>query len=99
MTDDPGSIGEHGTFSWGPANKNVLYAYVGAQKDLNDTIVVATHEIVEALGDNGGAPKELCDGCRLLYPEVNVIVDTFTVESYFDAATNQCVAPPSFHKP
>lgn len=35
---------------------------VGAQSDLNDQLNVATHEIVEAIGENGGAPKELCDG-------------------------------------
>jgi hypothetical protein len=100
MTDDPNSVGEHGTFHWGPTNRNVIYAYVDAQSDLNDTIAVATHEIVEALGANGGAPKELCDDCQKLYGQgVSAGIGTFSVASYLDAATNQCVAPPSFHKP
>jgi hypothetical protein len=100
MTDNPNSLGEHSRFCWSPANINVIYAYVGAQGDLNDTIPVATHEIVEALGANGGAPKELCDDCQTLYGSgVSAGIGTFSVASYFDAATNQCVAPPSFHKP
>jgi hypothetical protein len=100
MTDSPSSLGEHSTFSWGPANTKVIYAYVGAQSNLNDTIIVATHEIVEAFGANGGAPKELCDDCQTKYGGgVQAGIGTFTVASYFDAATNQCVAPPSFHKP
>jgi hypothetical protein len=100
MTGDPGSLGAHAMFCWGPSNTNVIYAYVGAQGDLNDTIPVATHEIVEALGENGGAPNELCDGCQTLYGGgVNAGIGTFSVASYFDAATNQCVAPPSFSKP
>ncbi len=99
MTDDSSSLGEHSTFSWGSAKTHVVYAYVGAQSDLNDTLVVATHEIVEAIGANGDAPKELCDECQDLYGGVNAGIGTYTVETYFDAATNQCVAPPSFHKP
>ena len=98
MTDDPSSIGEHSTFSWGPHNKNVVYAYVGAQSDLNDTLGVATHEIVEAMGANGDAPMELCDNCQGLYGSVNAGIDSFTVAPYFDASTNKCVAPPSFSK-
>jgi hypothetical protein len=72
---------------------------VGAQQDLNDTLNVATHEIVEALGNNGGAPKELCDGCQKKYGGgVSPGIDSYTVASYFDAETNQCVAPPGFAK-
>ncbi len=99
-TDHPRTLGYHSTLRWGPANTKVLFAYVGAQSNLNDTIAVATHEIVEAIGDNGGAPKELCDGCKALYGQgVTAGIETFSVASYFDAATNQCVAPPSFYKP
>jgi hypothetical protein len=98
MTDDPSSLGEHSTFSWGSAKTNVVYAYVGAQSNLNDTLVVATHEIVEAIGANGDAPFELCDRCQDLYGAVSAGIGTFTVQAYFDAAKNQCVAPPGFHK-
>lgn len=99
MTDDPSSIGEHSTFSWGPHNQNVVYAYVGAQSDLNDTLSVATHEIVEAMGANGDAPMELCDNCQDRYGGVNAGIGTFTVAPYFEASTKQCVAPPSFNEP
>jgi hypothetical protein len=100
-TDATDSLGEHLTAVWGPDNLIYIYAYVGAQGDLNDTLVVATHEIVEALGENGGAPKELCDGCQKKYPlgTVRPGIDSYTVESYFDAQNNQCVAPPGFAKP
>ena len=77
----------------------LIYAYVGAQSDLNDTLGVATHEIVEAIGQNGGAPKELCDDCLTKYGLSNAGIDSYTVNSYFDAETNQCVAPPGFAKP
>jgi hypothetical protein len=109
-TDEPNSLGAHSTFTWsknwqvGPVKHGlivgpVLYAYVGAQSDLNDTIAVATHEIVEAMGKSGGAPKELCDDCATKYGGgVNAGIDSYTVASYFDAKTNQCVAPPSFAK-
>jgi hypothetical protein len=99
MTDDPSSLGVHSTFSWGPHNKNVVYAYVGAQADLNSTLSVATHEIVEAMGANGDAPMELCDNCQDLYGAVNAGIGSFTVAPYFDASMKQCVAPPSFNKP
>jgi hypothetical protein len=100
MTDDPNSLGEHSIYSWGEGRVNVIYAYSGAQSKLNDALRVATHEIVEALGANGGAPKELCDDCQNCYgPGVDAGIGTFTVASYFDAATNQCIAPPLFHKP
>jgi hypothetical protein len=97
--DDTNSIGEHLTAVWGPFNLIYIYAYVGAQGDLNDTLVVATHEIAEALGKNGGAPKELCDDCQNKYGKVRPGIDSYTVESYFDAQKNQCVAPPGFAKP
>jgi len=76
-----------------------IYAYVGAQADLNSTLVVATHEIVESLGENGGAPKELCDDCQSKYGTQSPGIDSYTVETYFDAETNQCVAPPGFAQP
>jgi hypothetical protein len=99
-TDAPSSIGEHKTSCWGPSKIVLIYAYVGAQSDLNDTLAVATHEIVEALGENGGAPKELCDDCQSKYGGgVNAGIDSYTVAGYFDATTNQCVAPPGFAKP
>jgi hypothetical protein len=61
---------------------------------------VATHEIGEALGANGGAPKELCDDCQKKYGSgVSAGIKSFTVASYFQAKTNQCVAPPAFAKP
>jgi hypothetical protein len=96
-TDYPNSTGAHETFPWGPANTNVIYAYVGAQSDLSGTIPVATHEIVEALGQNGGAPKELCDDCKTQFGEKVTGTDNLPVASYFDAILNQCVAPPVFH--
>jgi hypothetical protein len=100
MTDDPSSLGEHGTSTWGAAKRVFIYAYVGAQSDLNDTLVVATHEIVEAVGDSGTAPKELCDGCAAKYPgAVNAGIGSYTVASYFDEKNNKCVAPPNFSKP
>ena len=100
-TDAPNSLGDHNTATWGPDSLIYIYAYVGAQKDLNDTLVVATHEIVEAAGANGTAPKELCDGCQSKYPlgKVSPGIDSYTVESYFDAQSNQCVAPPGFAQP
>jgi hypothetical protein len=99
LTNNPNLGGAHARFCWNPANTDVIYAYVGAQGDLHDTVPVATHEIVEALGANGGAPKELCDDCQNLYGQGVDDGFTFTVASYFDASTNQCVAPPIFHKP
>jgi hypothetical protein len=30
---------------------------------------------------------------------VNPGIDAYTVESYFDAAANECVAPPAFSSP
>lgn len=99
-TDAPNSLGEHQTSTWGPSNIIYIYAYVGAQSDLNDTLNVATHEIVEAIGENGGAPQELCDGCQNKYGGgVSAGISSYTVASYFDATTNQCVAPPNFAKP
>jgi hypothetical protein len=100
MTDDRNALGEHSAFSWGSSKLNVLYAYVGAQKDLNDTLKVATHEIVEAVGDNGCATKELCDACATKYGlGVKTGIASYTVASYFDAKKNKCVAPPGFAKP
>jgi hypothetical protein len=61
---------------------------------------VATHEIVEAVGENGGAPKELCHGCQHKYTAgVSPGIDNYTVASYLDADTNQCVAPAGVAKP
>jgi hypothetical protein len=98
-TDASGDVGDHQTAIWGPNNLIYIYCWVGAQGDLNDTLVVATHEIVEAIGANGGAPKELCDDCSGKYGNARPGIDSYTVESYFDAQNNQCVAPPGFAKP
>jgi len=100
-TNDPTSGGDHQTSVWGPSNLIYLFAYVGAQGNLNQTLVSATHEIVEAMGKFGSAPKELCDDCNSNYPPGSVSpgIDSYTVESYFDAQANQCVAPPGFAQP
>jgi len=98
-TDASDSLGDHQTAVWGPDNLIYIYAYVGAQSDLNDTLVTATHEIVEAIGEMGGAPKELCDDCDSKYGAVTPGIDSYTVDSYFDAETNKCVAPPGWAKP
>jgi hypothetical protein len=97
LSDDHNALGDHDSFRWGPANMNVLYAYVGAQSDLNSTLNVATHEIDEAVGDNGSAPKELCDGCANTWTGgVSPKIGSFTVASYYDADADKCVAPPGF---
>jgi hypothetical protein len=98
-TDAPNSLGEHGTSTWGPSKIHFIFAYVGAQSDLNDTLSVATHEIVEAIGRNGSAQIEICDGCQNKYGGgVNAGIGSFTVASYLDAQNNKCVAPPNFSK-
>ncbi len=99
-TDAPNSLGEHMTTQWGPDKEILIYAYAGAQSDLNDTLNVVTHELVEAIGLNSDAPKELCDDCQTKYGGgVSPGISTYTVASYFDASGNQCVAPPNFAKP
>ncbi len=99
-TDAVNSLGEHLTMMWGPANTIILYAYAGAQSDLNDTLNVVTHELVEAIGNNSNAPKELCDDCQTKYGGgVSPGVGSYTAASYFDTNGNQCVAPPNFAKP
>jgi hypothetical protein len=99
-TDATNSLGEHMTTSWGSSNEILIYAYAGAQSDLNDTLNVVTHELVEAIGENSDAPKELCDDCLTKYGGgVSPGIGTYTVASYFDDNTNQCVAPPNFAKP
>ena len=99
-TDAPNSLGEHMTSTWGPSKEILIYAYAGAQSDLNDTLNIVTHELVEAIGLNSDAPKELCDDCQTKYGTgVSPGISTYTVASYFDDNGNQCVAPPNFAKP
>jgi hypothetical protein len=98
-TDASNSLGDHTTTTWGPSNEILIYAYAGAQSDLNDTLNVVTHELVEAIGLNSDAPKELCDDCEKYGGGVSPGISTYTVASYFDANSNQCVAPPNFAKP
>jgi hypothetical protein len=99
LSGQPNILGEHSSFRWGAANFNVLYAYVGAQSDLNDTLNVATHEIDETVGDNGNAGEELCDYCANQgWGGVSPKIGSYTVASYIDKAKDECVAPPGFKK-
>jgi hypothetical protein len=99
-TDAPTSNGEHGTSTWGPSKMIFIYAYANVLEDLNNTVGIVTHEIVEAIGKNGGAPKELCDDCEHKYGRgVPAGINGYTPASYFDAKGNQCVAPPGFAQP
>ena len=56
-----------------------------------------THEIVEALGDDGSAPGELCDSCLITNPSGAQGAGGISVGTYLDALNNNvCSAPPFF---
>ena len=98
MVPDEGALGQHLVFQWAsPVGLiNVIWAWVPAQSNLSDTMKVITHEIVEALGADGSAPKELCDDCVAANPGGARSAGGFIVETYYNAARNDCIAPPFF---
>ena len=88
---DVGELGAHFTLSHNDAP--VIWAWMYGSSNLGGATLVATHEIVEAIGANGGAPKELCDDCAATEPGGATLRDGTVVATYFDASTNTCVAP------
>jgi hypothetical protein len=91
---DIGALGAHYTFPYD--GNNVIWAWMYGSSNLDSATLVATHEIVEAIGANGSAPKELCDDCAKDHPDGVTLLGGTTVATYFDAQTNTCVAPGSF---
>lgn len=90
---DVNALGAHSTFSYN--GSNVIWAWMYGSNSLDSATVVATHEIVEAIGANGNAPKELCDDCGKDQPDGVQLFGGTTVAPYFDAQANTCVAPGS----
>jgi hypothetical protein len=79
---DINALGAHSTFQYD--GQNVIWAWMYAAGSLSDAMQVATHEIVEAVGaDGGSAPKELCDDCHAANP-YGKLVNGIRVETYFD---------------
>ena len=91
---DTSEVGEHWTFQ--NDGDEVIVAYGLGDGTLDAAMTIATHELVEALGLDGGAPKELCDDCKTANPAGAPGPGGVIVETYFDAVNNRCVAPPSF---
>ena len=73
----------------------IIWAWIYGSANLNGAILYATHEIVEALGNDGTAPKELCDECAKIEPNGVPLLNGLTVATYFDSRKNKCVAPGS----
>jgi hypothetical protein len=73
----------------------IIWAWIYGSANLNGAILYATHEIVEALGKDGTAPKdkELCDDCAKTERNGVPTVNGLTVATYFDLKRNKCVAP------
>jgi len=90
---DVHALGAHFTLNYN--DNNVIWAWMYGAPNLDSATLVATHEIVEAIGASGTAPKELCDDCDK-GDGVKLLGGT-TVAPYFDAQANTCVAPGSFH--
>ena len=91
---DVTALGAHSTFLYN--GSNVIWAWMYGMPNLDSATLVATHEIVEAIGANGFAPKELCDDCNEDQPDGVKLLGGTTVARYFDAQTNTCVAPGHF---
>ena len=76
------------------SNESVIWGWMYANHDIDGGTHLATHEIVEAIGADNGAPKELCDDCQDQNPDGNYVNGILT-ETYFDLKTGTCIAPGS----
>ena len=74
----------------------VLWAWVYGDGSLNGVMRTTTHEVLEAIGADTSAPRELCDGCDISNPNGALGPGGVNVSTYFDAANNRCIAPPNF---
>lgn len=90
---DPNALGAHNSFAY--QGNNLIWFWMYGSSDLQNAVITATHEIAEAVGADGSAPKELCDDCKETYPDGLKTVNNLSVESYYDALTDSCVAPGS----
>lgn len=90
---DIGALGAHSTFTYN--GNEIIWFWMYGSNNVKDAMLTATHEIVEAIGADGSAPKELCDDCKDAKPKGMTLPRGVTVETYFDASTNKCVAPGS----
>ncbi len=88
---DVHSLGAHSVFPYQGQNHIWFWIYGGSS--VGGVCQTATHEIVEAIGLASGAPKELCDDCKVAFPSGATTLNGLTVETYFDAARNTCIAP------
>ena len=71
----------------------VTYAWIYAGDKLEVATRYATHEIVEAIGADLNAPKELCDDCAKQFPVGLHMPGGVQAETYFDQQAGGCVAP------
>ena len=89
--------GEHDTFQIDGQSYIWFWAY--GSNSIVDVCQVATHEIVESIGADFGAPAELCDDCQKKNPQGRRMDNGLAVETYYDASTQACVAPGSSWSP
>jgi hypothetical protein len=74
----------------------VLWAWVYGGASIDTVTMAATHEMLEAMGADTSSPGELCDACLVTNPSGAPGPGGVAISTYFDAATNGCVAPPNF---
>jgi hypothetical protein len=90
---DVSALGAHGTLD--AAHQNRIWFWMYGGNSVQGACQVATHEIVEAIGQDFGVPNELCDDCKATFPEGRTMQNGLVVETYLDARTSRCIAPGS----
>ena len=94
---DVHALGAHNTFQHD--GQPYIWYWIYGSNSIVDVCQIATHEIVESIGADFGAPAELCDDCNTRNPQGRRMDNGLAVETYYDASTQTCVAPGSTWAP